>query len=391
MIDRETIEYESESEPFICDREGCANYARTRIGDSVYCRKHSEPEQEQETYNETIRENMRREQRSGLNSHGFGKHWEPGWLLVKRGHFAVNDHEEFPPGTEIRVREYERDPGYVEIMLPNGAILTESPNLVSSYLPISDREQRKEFNEPEPEGFERDPEGSALEPIEYESSIETECCGNPIRIPDRSGIISEPCPSCKSVFERKPEPDPVLYRRVRWNTEFGSGLGSVFYFGSIDGEEWVELNRIPTQSDRETIAGILAGTTNPETGLRTFPITCTNRYFETGGNAWESSEPITAPSIDPDIYGTGTDSPEPKYSPEPEMNPVQPLPIRFGLPNLGRVEQENDHGNDWKLIDSGDQGSGCNPIDRYFARFESSEGFWADYFYIEHRWSLGAN
>jgi len=73
----------------------------------------------------------------------------------------------------------------------------------------------------------------------------------------------------------------------------------------------------------------------------------------------------------------------------PDM--MTPLPIRYGRPNIRRVARDNGHGTGWTLIESGDQGPDADDMDRYYARFESAEGYWADYFYTGHGWTLGAS
>ncbi len=78
-------------------------------------------------------------------------------------------------------------------------------------------------------------------------------------------------------------------------------------------------------------------------------------------------------------------------------------PIALSLADLvasRQVEQDNPHGFDWKLIESGDQGEDADRLDRFYARFESQQGYWADYFYLlgegnvpysSGYWSLGAS
>ena len=73
---------------------------------------------------------------------------------------------------------------------------------------------------------------------------------------------------------------------------------------------------------------------------------------------------------------------------------ITPLPDSIGLPDAKLVAEDNEHGTDWTLIESGDQGKAADDLDRFYARYESAEGYWADYFYLTNRggyWSLGAN
>lgn len=77
----------------------------------------------------------------------------------------------------------------------------------------------------------------------------------------------------------------VLHLTTTWNNE------ETYHFASIDGGKvWVELDHEPTQEDREAIQTIIDGTRDPETGARTFPITCTRRYFETMSPRFTVSE-----------------------------------------------------------------------------------------------------
>lgn len=56
-----------------------------------------------------------------------------------------------------------------------------------------------------------------------------------------------------------------------------------------------------------------------------------------------------------------------------------------------QVQEDNPHGSDWQLILARDQGPQVHELDRYHARFESTKGWWADYFYVGGSWSVGAN
>ena len=67
------------------------------------------------------------------------------------------------------------------------------------------------------------------------------------------------------------------------------------------------------------------------------------------------------------------------------------LPDRIGLPDIETVKAENPHGSQWYLYGSVDQGLRANDYDRYLARYNSREGYGADYFYFAGAWSLGAN
>ena len=90
---------------------------------------------------------------------------------------------------------------------------------------------------------------------------------------------------------------PVLYRTVTWST------GDRYYFGSIDdGAMWIELDRIPRQTDRDTIRSILDGWTDDD-GRHVFPITCTARYFTMTPNGpvtWTATDPTVAPDTEDD-------------------------------------------------------------------------------------------
>lgn len=55
------------------------------------------------------------------------------------------------------------------------------------------------------------------------------------------------------------------------------------------------------------------------------------------------------------------------------------------------IQQQNPHDFDWQLKSSFDQGESVNVFERYVARFESVRGFYADYFYYDGQWNLGAN
>ena len=67
------------------------------------------------------------------------------------------------------------------------------------------------------------------------------------------------------------------------------------------------------------------------------------------------------------------------------------LPEAIGLPNVEDVKEDNDHGTLWVYVEGGDQGEEAPEIDRFYARYESAEGYRADYFYFGGKWSLGAN
>lgn len=60
------------------------------------------------------------------------------------------------------------------------------------------------------------------------------------------------------------------------------------------------------------------------------------------------------------------------------------------LPSISRVAEDNSHGSEWKFLYGGHQ-VGSSEYDKYFARFESKEGYWADYFFLLNHWTLGAN
>ena len=67
----------------------------------------------------------------------------------------------------------------------------------------------------------------------------------------------------------------VLHRTVRL-----AGDEDDCHFASVDGGgTWIELDRAPTQGDRDDIREMMEGTVDPDTGMRTGLITVSNRYF----------------------------------------------------------------------------------------------------------------
>jgi hypothetical protein len=82
--------------------------------------------------------------------------------------------------------------------------------------------------------------------------------------------------------------------------------------------------------------------------------------------------------------------------PAPGKTEYQPhgypaLPSEIGMPKDQDVAAENPHGTNWEMVESGDQGVQAEPYDRFFARYQSDEGYIADYFYLNGQWGLGAN
>ena len=73
------------------------------------------------------------------------------------------------------------------------------------------------------------------------------------------------------------ETPQVLHRTVRL-----AGDDTDCHFTSVDdGETWIEIDRAPTQGDRDHIREIMESTVDPDTGALTKPMVVGNRYFGT--------------------------------------------------------------------------------------------------------------
>ena len=73
------------------------------------------------------------------------------------------------------------------------------------------------------------------------------------------------------------ETPQVLHRTVRLAGDDGD-----CHFASVDGGgTWIELDRAPTQGDRDDIREMMEGTVDPDTGMRSGHVTVSNRYFGT--------------------------------------------------------------------------------------------------------------
>lgn len=70
---------------------------------------------------------------------------------------------------------------------------------------------------------------------------------------------------------------------------------------------------------------------------------------------------------------------------------IKALPESIGIPDYLEVIEDNPHGTGWHFVGGADQGEEAPDIDRFYVRFESAEGYRADYFHFGGRWSLGAN
>ena len=67
----------------------------------------------------------------------------------------------------------------------------------------------------------------------------------------------------------------VLHRTVRL-----AGDDTDCHFASVDGgETWIEIDRAPTQDDRDHIREMIEPTVDPDTGVRTGRMLVSNRYF----------------------------------------------------------------------------------------------------------------